>query len=97
MGTPDGYSLNIIQLTTVGGGITIIGGQNTIYTAQTSIVLPPGLLKSGYAYVFQLQTFKGNSNVGTARNSQRSHGDMRTRFRASSTWAHEPIVRKTLL
>jgi len=66
VGIPDGYSLNIIQLTTVGGGVTIIGGQNTIYTTQTSITLPPGLLKSGYAYVFQLQTFKGNSNVGTA-------------------------------
>ena len=65
VGTPDGYSLNITQLT-LQGLSTLPGNQYTIYTTQTSITVPPGLLHTGYAYVFQLQTFKGNSNVEKA-------------------------------
>jgi hypothetical protein len=68
VGTPDGYSLNVIQLKTVAGGITIQGNVSTIYTTQTSVTVPSGILQSGYAYVFQLQAFKGNSNVETAPN-----------------------------
>jgi hypothetical protein len=66
VGTPDGYSLNIIQLKNDGFGDTIQGSQYSIYTTQTSVTVPPGILQSGYAYVFQLQAFKGNGNVEQA-------------------------------
>jgi hypothetical protein len=66
VGNPDGYTLNIVQLTKLSGAGTLVGNIYTIYTTQTSITVPQGILQSGYAYVFQLQAFKGNSNVETA-------------------------------
>jgi hypothetical protein len=65
VGTPDGYSLSIIQLKKT-GTITKAGTVFTIYTTQDSITIPPELLEPGSAYAFQLEAFKGNPNVETA-------------------------------
>ena len=65
VGAPDGYTLNIIQLTKL-HTFTNTGNIYTIYTTQNSITVPAGILQSGYAYVFQLQAFKGNGNVEKA-------------------------------
>ena len=64
-GTPDGYSLSVVQLKSVGTD-SKVGNVYTIYTTQTSVTIPPGLLETGYAYFFQLQAFKGNSNIEMA-------------------------------
>jgi hypothetical protein len=64
-GTPDGYSLSVVQLE-LRGTSSHIGGVYTIYTTQTSVTIPPGILKASNQYFIQLRAFKGNSSVETA-------------------------------
>ena len=64
-GTSDGYSLSVVQLE-VKNTATVTGKPYTIYTTQTSVTIPPGILQAGNQYFIQLRAFKGNSNVETA-------------------------------
>ncbi len=66
VGTADGYYLIIYQLTSPDGYITVPGQIFVIETDRTSVTIPPGVLQTGYAYVFQLTAFHGNPNVETA-------------------------------
>jgi hypothetical protein len=65
LGTADGYYLIIYRLDSF-SGLTFPGQVSVIATGKTSITLPPGLLQTGYAYVFQLTAFQGNPQVETA-------------------------------